>query len=135
MRQLNFKAIAAVGAIDQQGILKALYTCDSSVNVDRFIEFLKLITPAEGKKPYTVFLDNLRVHHSKRVKDYCSKNRIELLFNASYSSEVNPIERLWSLSKRNFSRHLIDPNSTQSNQQHITHLVRSSITSAPSAPL
>lgn len=47
MRQLNFKAIAAVGAIDQQGILKALYTCDSSVNVDRFIEFLKLITPAE----------------------------------------------------------------------------------------
>ena len=43
-----------------------------------------------------LILDNLRVHHSKPVKAWALQNaqKIELFYLPSYSSELNPEERL-----------------------------------------
>ena len=49
-----------------------------------------------------IFLDNLPAHHNKEVKETAEKLGLELIYNASYYSEVNPIERLWCYSKREF---------------------------------
>lgn len=70
-----------------------------------------------------VFLDNLRLHHSRDFVEYAKQIRMDLIFNASYSSEVNPIERLWAFSKRLFSYEVV-AESDWKNQGEIDALVR-----------
>ena len=47
-------------------------------------------------------LDNLRIHHSKKLNEVCDQDFKEL-FLPTYSSELNPIERLWSIVKRKWT--------------------------------
>ncbi len=101
--KIGFKAIAVVGAIDIKGKVRTICTFDYSINVDKFIQFLQeLRIMKDARIKIFIFLDNLRVHYSLRVREYCGVNNIELVFNAAYSSEYNPIERLWALAKRTF---------------------------------
>ena len=51
-----------------------------------------------------MMLDNLPVHKTHLVRDHAENFNIELVFNATYSSTYNPIERLWSYSKQRFTR-------------------------------
>ena len=55
---------------------------------------LALIKDADRK--VFLILDNLRVHHSKLVKAWLcdKKEKIEVFYLPSYSSELNPDERL-----------------------------------------
>ena len=46
-----------------------------------------------------IVLDNLRIHHAKKLS-YLYYTRFKPMFLPAYSSELNPIERLWSLLKR-----------------------------------
>jgi len=68
---------------------------DGAFNSDRFIDFMKLLIKGADHKIFLV-LDNLRVHHSKPVKQWVEENQdeIELFFLPSYSPELNPDERL-----------------------------------------
>jgi len=61
-----------------------------------------------------IFLDNLRLHYNKTFTTACAANNHRLIYNAIYSSELNPIERLWALAKRDFGRHLIADSSMTS---------------------
>ncbi len=54
-----------------------------------------------------VFLENLQIHHTRIVMDNAFKNNQVLIFNASYSSYLNPIERLWEVAKRQFIKDCI----------------------------
>ena len=62
--------------------------------------FIKFLTRLVHDSPRKVFLivDNLKVHHSKPVRQWLEKeenrNRIELFYLPSYSPELNPDERL-----------------------------------------
>lgn len=49
-----------------------------------------------------VVLDNLRIHHSKKLNEIYHKDFKEY-FLPTYSSELNPIERLWSIVKRKWT--------------------------------
>lgn len=64
-----------------------------AMNSKRFIDFLRRLIKGEKRKLFLV-LDNLRVHHSKPVKEWVKKNSeaIELFFLPSYSPELNPVE-------------------------------------------
>lgn len=66
-----------------------------SMNADRFIEFMKQLIKGKGRKIFLI-LDNLRVHHSKVVKQWVEQNMesIELFYLPSYSPEKNPDEYL-----------------------------------------
>jgi len=68
---------------------------EGTMNADRFIKFLKQLIKGKGAKIYLI-LDNLRVHHSKIVKEWVAENKetIELFFLPSYSPEKNPDEYL-----------------------------------------
>ena len=96
-----------VAAVDLNGEVAAMYMKDGSINWEAFIEFLKLLKPKKKQRTY-VFLDNLTAHHKLEVKAYAKEANIELVFNAAYSSELNPIERLWLFSKRTFYKRLIE---------------------------
>ncbi len=66
-----------------------------TMNSDRFIEFMKHLIKGKDRKIYLI-LDNLRVHHSKLVKEWIEQNieNIELFYLPSYSPEKNPDEYL-----------------------------------------
>ena len=69
---------------------------DEAFNSDKLIEFMQaLIKESQGKKIFLI-LDNLRVHHSKPVKEWSAQRKedIELFYLPSYSPELNPEERL-----------------------------------------
>jgi transposase len=68
---------------------------DEAFDADKLIEFLQALIRDAHKKVFLI-LDNLRVHHSKRVKAWVDerKDRIELFYLPSYSPELNPEERL-----------------------------------------
>ena len=75
-----------------------------SIDQHDFTKFLKLLraqVPGNGKVHCVV--DNLTVHRTNKVQKAADKLKIELVFNAPYSSEYNPIERCWSYGKRIFA--------------------------------
>jgi hypothetical protein len=45
----------------------------------------------DGEMIY-VILDNLSAHKSKKIRNWCAKNNVELCFTPTYSSWANPIE-------------------------------------------
>ena len=49
-----------------------------------------------------VVLDNLRIHHSKKLNEVYT-NDFKEFFLPTYSSELNPIERLWWIVKRKWT--------------------------------
>lgn len=70
-----------------------IYT--GSMNADRCIEFMSKLIENKEQKVFLI-LDNLRVHHSKIVKQWEQENKdkIELFYLPSYSPEKNPDEYL-----------------------------------------
>jgi len=106
--KLSFDAIAALAGVDNNGKLIDYVVCKGAITIETFNQFVeKLGVYYRGKKVY-LFLDNLRLHHSKLVATKCALHNIEIVFNASYSSEYNPVEVLWLLSKQIFRTKLID---------------------------
>lgn len=64
----------------------------------QFLEQLKANNPG---KTLIIILDNARIHISKYIQQYLSKNEnIRLFFLPTYSPEYNPIERFWLWLKR-----------------------------------
>ena len=87
-----------------------------------------------NKRKTYVFLDNLSFHHSRVVLEQARKNKQEFILNAAYSSEYNPIERLWAIAKRQFNRDLITEANYKDKEQ-IKALVKKSILQASECTL
>jgi putative transposase len=71
-------------------------------NMRNFFSFLlKVSRTFKGKKVYMV-LDNVRFHHAKRLVPILEKyrERIEFVFLPPYSPDLNPIERVWWLMRK-----------------------------------
>lgn len=68
---------------------------DEAFDVDKLIESMQSLIHDAHKKVFFT-LENLRVHHSKRVKAWVQehKDQIELFYLPSYCKELNPEERL-----------------------------------------
>ena len=100
--KIGFKCVAVVGAIDVQGRVVALLQRDLSIKKTDFVDFLRSLRTRMKRQKTYIFLDNQQVHHTHIVRDNAFKNNQVLIFNASYSSHLNPIERLWAVAKRQF---------------------------------
>lgn len=83
-----------ISTITNQGKVRFMIYEDK-MDADLFIEFLRRLVKGAERKTFLI-LDNLRVHHSKRVKSWVEKNqeKIQLFFLPSYSPELNPDEYL-----------------------------------------
>lgn len=87
-------SVNIVSAVNNQGKVHFMIY-SYMMNADRLIEFMTQLIKAGKRKVYLI-LDNLRVHHSKIVKQWveANKEKIELFYLPSYSPERNPDEYL-----------------------------------------
>lgn len=87
-------SVNMISTVTNQGKVRFM-TYEGSMDAKRFIDFLKRLIKGSTTKVYLI-LDNLRVHHSKFVKEWVEskKDEIELFFLPSYSPERNPDEYL-----------------------------------------
>lgn len=73
-------------------------------NGETFFKFLKKLRKAscQSGKKVMVISDNARYHHAKLHKDYRDQcaTRFALDFLPPYSPDLNPIERVWKLTRR-----------------------------------
>lgn len=130
VQKLGFAAVAVVAATSMDGQVLAVTTSRLSVGKDTFIEFLGRLAAEVRKRRVHIVLDNLRMHLSKEVVEAAHAHGFELVYNAPYTSHLNPIEILWAWSKRKFSTefmHLADSPS----QQQVEQRVRECVASAP----
>jgi transposase len=87
-------AVSMISSITNQGKVQFMIYTDK-MNAEKFILFMQQLIKTSPKKIFFI-VDNLRVHHSKIVKDWVEENkeRIELFYLPSYSPERNPDEYL-----------------------------------------
>jgi len=63
---------------------------------------IQLLRHRKKGKRIVVMLDNARYHHAKVLREFLRKKRkvLRLEFLPAYSPELNPIERVWKLTRR-----------------------------------
>ena len=76
MSKLKIVTTATIAAISAEHGMVHWMNFSKSVNTDKFMEFLEKIEKMFKKKSITLFMDNLRVHHTNRVKNFCHRNDI-----------------------------------------------------------
>ena len=101
---LKGKTFAVIMAVSREEGLEYYEIYEKSVDVDAFMEFLMCLRLRLIGQKVALFLDNLSVHHSKKVKSFCDKKDLPLIFNLAYSPEYNPIENVFSLVKNRYKR-------------------------------
>ena len=83
-----------ISALNNQGKLEWMALKDA-MNSETFLLFLQQMIKYRRRKVILI-VDNLKVHHSKLVAQWCeaNKERIELVFLPAYSPQINPDEYL-----------------------------------------
>lgn len=107
LRMLKFRghSITIIGAISQERGLVHYEVFPDSNNSERFGNFLRALKmKCEGKK-VVVVQDNLRIHHARVLHEIYNENFHRIML-PTYSSELNPIEMLWSVVKRKWTQGL-----------------------------
>jgi transposase len=73
-------------------------------NGESFLDFLKQLRKAscQAGKKVIILSDNARYHHATLHKEYREKcsDKFAFEFLAPYSPDLNPIERIWKLTRR-----------------------------------
>lgn len=95
MHNPSYEKVNMISSVTNQGKLR--FMCySSSFTYQVYHKFLKsLIKDSKGRKAY-VIVDNLRVHHSKKIKRWLRmySHLIEVHYLPSYSPDLNPDEYL-----------------------------------------
>jgi len=100
-----------MGAISSQFTQKALFWKCKTTNATNVIKFMHKLrghfTAARGQV-INVVLDNHRAHIGPEVRQTIERLRIKFLFLPVCTPELNSIECLWSVIKRDFKRRLAE---------------------------
>ena len=83
-----------ISAITNQGKVR-FQIYDGRMNADQLIQFMKRLIK-DAKRKVFLILDNLRVHHAKKVNQWLAQHseEIEVFHLPAYSPELNPDEYL-----------------------------------------
>lgn len=105
------KSVSLFGAVNLSSG-KFIHTISPIFNAVTFADFLKKLLKRSSKhKKIFLILDNARYHHAILLKPWLKKNkrRLTLLFLPPYSPELNPVERVWKLTRRNCTHNQFFP--------------------------
>lgn len=94
--RLNAKreSINLISAVTNQGKVRFRFF-DGTMNADLLIDFMTRLIKDAQRKVFLI-LDNLRVHHARKVKAWLAEHEdeIEVFYLPAYSPELNPDEYL-----------------------------------------
>jgi transposase len=96
------KSVAVFGAVcPADGHLVTLSA--TPFNAETFLAFLRLLLRhARPNRKMILVVDNARYHHAVVLKPWLDahRSRLQLDFLPPYSPDLNPIERVWKLTRR-----------------------------------
>lgn len=87
--------INMISSITNQGKVRFM-VYRKSMNAQILIKFLRRLVKGNSDRKIILILDNLRVHHAYKVREWLEgkEKQIEIFFLPSYSPELNPDEYL-----------------------------------------
>ena len=93
-----------VAGINIKGEVVAIEMTETSIKEKEFTLFIKSIHRRYRGEGVCVYLDNLRLHYNRNIKLLADSYAIDFIYAPAYSSEWNPVERIWSLAKAVFRK-------------------------------
>jgi transposase len=84
--------------------------CKKGVKTAFFIDFMKELKDLDTNDKKYYLLDNARVHKTKKFNEYLKENKMNMVYNAPYHSETNPIENIFSMFRNYLNR---NPNKSE----------------------
>jgi transposase len=78
--------------------------CEKGMKQDDFINFMKDLKGLDPNNKKYYLLDNARIHKGKKFSKYKDENKMEIVYNAPYHSETNPIENVFSILRNYINR-------------------------------
>ena len=73
-----------------------------------FLTFLKGLIDKLGSSRAYLVMDNLPIHHSKKVREMVDLSPHEIVWLPPYTCSLNPIEKVWYLIKNEWRKKLIE---------------------------
>jgi len=73
---------------------------EKNINSNKFIKFIAKI----NKNNFCYFMDNAIIHKSKKFNIFKNNNNLNVIYNAPYHSEFNPIENIFSMLRNEILR-------------------------------
>ena len=67
---------------------------------EKFLDYLKNVLIPTLHAGDIVVMDNMRTHHVKEVQTLLQEAGMKLLYLPAYSPDLNPIENMWSKTRR-----------------------------------
>jgi transposase len=96
------KSISLFGAVNTKDG-RLLTQLEKKFNAMTLKGFLTVLLRHRRKeRKIVVFLDNAKYHHAKSLRPFLRqhRNKLALEFLPAYSPELNPIERVWKLTRK-----------------------------------
>jgi transposase len=96
------KSVACFGAVQYRSG-KLVTAMNPKFDAVSFEAFLRCLLRHRGcGKRMVIVLDNAKYHHARRLASFLRQHRrvLRLLFLPPYSPQLNPIERVWKLTRR-----------------------------------
>lgn len=100
---VHWNQLTMTGAVTVDGWL-AFTTSWSTMNKERFTEWVRTTLAPRLLPGQILILDNLRAHHAAQVRELVEARGAVLKFLPPYSPDFNPIESCWALLKKELRR-------------------------------
>ena len=91
----HWKTLTLVAALRVDG-LTAPYVIDGAMDGPAFLAYVEQVLVPTLRKGETVFMDNLRTHKVKGVREAIEAVGAKLRYTPAYSPDFNPIEQAYS---------------------------------------
>jgi len=78
--------------------------CDGGIKTDSFIKFIGELKEKIKNENSYYLMDNAVVHKTKKFNNYVLENKLNIVYNAPYHSETNPIENVFSIFRNKINR-------------------------------
>ena len=98
----SIKTQALIMAISIQEGVEHYHVMPNSINNQAFQRFLEELSAKNEGRSIAIFMDNMRVHHSRLSKEQYSLLNITPIFNIPYSPQFNGIEAVFSMVKQKY---------------------------------
>ena len=123
--KFSFVSMSAITSITNNGPGLCHIYIKKTINAQKFLEFFEELLILHGDQECCFFLDNAAVHRKEDVIEAAARRNQAVLFNAPYSSEMNPIENFFGVWKGK----IMDKITSVKTTEDLKNLVRDSFLS------